>query len=165
MRDRDHDTSLLVPLLNVLESFRDPLQRIGSVDDRPEVPSRDEFCDETHSLQIVDSHPALDLLSASDGGPKDPNDVGQLHDVLKEDTVGLQRVFAAVKRRRADDIEYQIVGFAILGEIVPCVVDHRGGTPESSPTPRSRRCSLRPPSRQSVWPAALRPSRWPPKLR
>ena len=128
MRHRDHDISLLVPLLNVLESFRDPLQRIGSVDDRPEGPSRDEFCDETHSLQVVDSHPALDLLSTSDGGPKDPNDVGQLHDVLKEDTVGLQRVFAAVKRRRADDIEYQIVGFAILGEIVPCVVDHRVGT-------------------------------------
>src|SRR5258705_13801052 len=81
MRYGDHDVSLLVSVLNVLESFRDPLQGITSVDDRPELPSRDELCDETHSLQVVDSHPALDLLSTGDGGPQDPNDVGQLHDV------------------------------------------------------------------------------------
>src|SRR4051812_37399860 len=99
----------------MLESFGDPLQRITSVDDRPEPPSRDEFCDETHSLQVVDSHPALDLLSTSDGGPKDPNGVGQLHDVLQEDTVRFQRALAAVERRRADGVEYQVVSFSILG--------------------------------------------------
>jgi hypothetical protein len=32
----DHDISLLVPLLNVPEGFRDLLQRITSVDDRLE---------------------------------------------------------------------------------------------------------------------------------
>src|SRR2546423_15292448 len=128
MRHRDHDISLLVPPLHILESFRELLQWVTSVDDRPELPSGDEFCDETHSLQVVDSHPALYLLSTRDGGPKDPNDVRQLHDVFKEDTVGFQRVLAAVKRRRADDVEYQVVGFSILGEIVPRVVDHRVGT-------------------------------------
>src|SRR5882672_11014863 len=128
MRYCDHDVSLFVSLLNVLESFRDPLQGITSVDDRPELPGRDEFCDETHSLQVVDSHPALDLLSTSDGGPKGPHHVGQLHDALKEDTVRFQRVLATVKRRRADDVEYQVVAFSILREIVPGVVDHHVGT-------------------------------------
>src|SRR5882762_8781824 len=128
MRYCDHDVSLLVSLLNVLESFRDPLQGITSVDDRPELPSRDEFCDETHSLQVVDSHPALDLLSTSDGGPKDPKDVAQLHDVLKEDTTRFQRALAAVKRRRTNDVEYQVVSFSILGKIFPRVVDRRVGT-------------------------------------
>ena len=128
MRHRDHDVSLLVSVLNVLESFRDPLQGITSVDDRPELPSRGEFCDDTHSLQVVDGHTTLDLLSTGDGRPKDPNDVGQLHDVLKKDTVGLQRVPAAVKRRPADDVKYQVVGLSILGEIFPGVVDHLVGT-------------------------------------
>ena len=118
MGHRDHDISIFVPRLNVLERFRGVLQGITSVDDRPELQSRDEFCDETHSLQVVDSHSALDLLSTSDGGPKDPNDVGQLHDVLKEDPVGFQRVLGAVKRRRADNIEYQVVGFSILERAV-----------------------------------------------
>src|SRR6266853_6412981 len=114
MRHRDHDISLLVPLLNVLEGFRGLLQGITSVDDRPELPSRGEFCDETHSLQVVDCHTTLDCLPTGDGGPKDPNDVGQLHDVLKEDTVRFQRPLAAVKRCRADDVEYQVVGSSIL---------------------------------------------------
>ena len=70
MRHRDHDISLLVPLLNVLESFRGLLQGITSVDDRPELPSRGEFCDETHSLEVVDGHTTLDFLSTGDGGPK-----------------------------------------------------------------------------------------------
>src|SRR2546423_4385591 len=119
MRHRDHDISLLVSFLDVLESFRDPLQGITSVDDRPELPSRDQFCDDTHSLQVVDSHPSLDLLSTSDGSPKDPNDVGQLHDVLKENTVRFQRALAAIKRRRADDVEYQVISFSVLGEVFP----------------------------------------------
>src|SRR5690242_12000784 len=101
MRHRDHDISLLVPLLYVLESFRGLLQGITSIDDRPELPSRGEFCDETHSLQVVNCHTGLDFLPTGDGGPEDPNDVDQLHDVLKKDTVGFQRVLAAVKRRPA----------------------------------------------------------------
>ena len=55
MRHCDHDVSLLVSLLNVLERFGDPLQGITSADDRPERSSRGKFCDETHSLQVVDS--------------------------------------------------------------------------------------------------------------
>ena len=43
----DHDVSLLVPLLNILECFRDPFQRIASVDDRPERPSLGKRGDET----------------------------------------------------------------------------------------------------------------------
>src|SRR5438552_16692988 len=128
MRHRDHDISLFVSLLNVLESLRGLLQGITSVDDRPELPSRGEFCDETHSLQVVDGHTTLDFLSTGDGGPKDPNDVGQLHDVLKKDTVGLQRVLAAVKRRPADDVKYQVVGVSILGEVLTAVLDHLVGT-------------------------------------
>ena len=107
MRRRDHDISLLVPLLYVLESFRGLLQGITSIDDRPELPSRGEFCDETHSLQVVDGHTTPDFLSACEGCPKNPNDIGQLHDVLKKDTVGFQRVLAAVKRRPAA-VEYQV---------------------------------------------------------
>ena len=49
---RDYDISLLVPLLNILESFRDLLQGITSVDDRLELPSRGKLCDEIHSLQV-----------------------------------------------------------------------------------------------------------------
>src|SRR6266404_7185517 len=112
MLHRDHDISFLVPLLNIFESLRDLLQGITSVDDRFEFPSRGEFCDETHSLQVVDGHTTLDFLSAGDGGPNDPNDVGQLHDVLKKDTVGLERVLASIKRRPADDVKYQVVGFS-----------------------------------------------------
>src|SRR4029077_236969 len=43
----DHDIPLLVPLLDILESFLDALQRITSVDDRLELPSRGKFYDET----------------------------------------------------------------------------------------------------------------------
>src|SRR6476619_3187843 len=117
MRHRDHDISLLVSLLNILESFGGLLQAINSVDNGPELPSRGEFCDETHSLQVVDGDTTLDFLSTGDRGPKDPTDVGQLHDVLKKDTVWFQRVSAAVKRRPADDIKYQVVRFSILCEI------------------------------------------------
>ena len=78
--------------------------------------------------RLLIATPPLIFFFASDGGPNGPNDVGQLHDVLKEDTVGFQRVLAAVERCRADDIEYQIVGLSILGEVFPRVVDHRVGT-------------------------------------
>jgi len=105
MLDRDHDISLLVPLLNILESFGDLLQGITSVDDRFECPSGGKFCDQPHAFLVSDGHTALDFLSPGDGGPKSPNDVAQLHDVLKEDTVRFQRVLAAVKRRRADDVD------------------------------------------------------------
>ena len=69
LRHRDHDISLLVPLLNVLEGFRDLLQRITSVDDRLELPSHGKCGDESHVRHVSDGHTALDLLSASDGGP------------------------------------------------------------------------------------------------
>jgi len=52
----DHDISLLVALLNILESFRDLLQGITSVDDRLELPSRGEFYDESQSLQVFHRH-------------------------------------------------------------------------------------------------------------
>ena len=48
--------------------------------------------------------------------------------LLKENTVRFQRALAAVKRRRADDVEYQVVSLSILGEVFPRVVDHRVGT-------------------------------------
>src|ERR1017187_620266 len=117
MLHRDHDISLLVPLLNVLEGLRDLLQGITSVDDRFELPSRGKFCDESHSLQVVDGHTALYFLTPGDGGPKDPNHVSQTHDAGKKDTFGLQRVLAAVKSGRADDVKYHVVGFCTLGEI------------------------------------------------
>ena len=53
MRHRDHDISLLMPLLNVLERFRDLLQGIASVDDRLELPSRGKSYDEIQSLQCT----------------------------------------------------------------------------------------------------------------
>src|SRR5256885_6247118 len=80
MRYCDHDVSLRVSLLIVLESFRDPLQRIRSVDDRPELPSRDEFCDETHQLDVraaADSRRAKvfsQLHSGRADGPRSPDD-------------------------------------------------------------------------------------------
>jgi hypothetical protein len=89
MRDRDHDISLLVPLLNVLEGFRDLFQRITSVDDRLELPSRGKFCDEIHSFRVFHGHAALEFLTPGNGCPNDPRDVGQTDDVLKKDTVGL----------------------------------------------------------------------------
>src|SRR3954464_7395225 len=75
MRHRDHDVSLLVSLLNILECFSDPFQRIASVDDRPERPSVGQCGDETHVRHVSDGHASLDLLSAGEGGPKHPNDV------------------------------------------------------------------------------------------
>jgi hypothetical protein len=110
MLHRDYDISLLVPLLNILKGFRDLLQGITSVDDRLELPSRGKLCDEIHSLQVVYGHTALYFLTSGDGGPKDPNHVSQTHDAGKKDTFGLQRVLAAVKSGRADDIKYQVVG-------------------------------------------------------
>src|SRR5687768_547221 len=50
MRHRDHDISLLVPLLNVLEGFRDLLELRTSIDDRLELPCRGKVCDEIHSF-------------------------------------------------------------------------------------------------------------------
>ena len=89
MRHRDHDISLLVPLLNVLEGFRDLLQRNTSVDDRLELPSRGKFCDEIHSFRIVHGHAALEFLAPGNGCPKDPHGVSQTYDALKKDTAGL----------------------------------------------------------------------------
>src|ERR1019366_1390398 len=83
-----------------------------------------KFCDESHSLQVVDGHTALYFLTPGDGGPKDPNHVSQTHDAGKKDTFGLQRVLAAVKSGRADDVKYHVVGFCTLGEIFLGVVDH-----------------------------------------
>src|SRR2546428_715486 len=116
MRHCDHDISLLVPLLHILEGFRDSLQRVTSVDNRLECSSGGKVRDQPHSFLVSDGHAAGNLLSPGDGGPKGSNDVGQLHDVLKEDTLWFQRALAAVKRRRADDVEYQVVGLSILGE-------------------------------------------------
>src|SRR5688500_3715524 len=87
MRHCDYDISLLVPLLNVLEGFGYLLQRISSVDDRLELPSRRMCGDETHVRHVSDGHTALDPLSDSDGGPQHPIDVAQLHDVLKKNSV------------------------------------------------------------------------------
>src|SRR4029079_13640131 len=117
MRHRDHDVSLLVSLLNIFECFRYPLERIASVDDRPEAPSLGQCGDETHVRHVSESHTALDLLSASDRGPHHSNDVAQLHDVLKENAGRLQRALAVVKRRRADDVEYQVIRVATLREV------------------------------------------------
>jgi len=62
MRHRDHDITVLVPLLNVLERFRDLLQGITSVDDRFELSSRDKFCDEIRSFRIFRGPAALSFL-------------------------------------------------------------------------------------------------------
>src|SRR5688572_24540099 len=59
MLHRDHDISLLVPLLDILESVRDLLQAITSIDDRLELPSRGQCCDEIHSLRVFEGHTAL----------------------------------------------------------------------------------------------------------
>src|SRR5258708_21471664 len=101
MREGDYDIALLVPSLHILESFRDLLQRVTSVDDRSECAIGGKFCDQPHAFLVSDRHTALDFLSPRDGGPKGPNDVAQFHDVLKEDTVRCQRLLAAVKRRSA----------------------------------------------------------------
>src|SRR6185295_1168329 len=90
-------------------------------------PSGGKFCDQPHAFLVSDGYTTLDFLSPGDGSPKSSNDVAQLHDVLKEDTVRFQRVMAAVKRRRADDVEDQVVSSSILGEIFSGVIDHRVG--------------------------------------
>ena len=89
MCHRDHDISLLVPLLHILECFRDLLQGITSVDERIELPSRGKFCDEIHPRRVFQGHAALEFLGPGNGRPKHPNDVRETHDVLKKDTVGL----------------------------------------------------------------------------
>src|SRR5258708_32116700 len=128
MLHRYHDISLLVPLLDILESFRDALQRITSVDDRLKLPSRGKFYGEIHSLEVFHGHTAFYFLTPSDGGPQDPNQVRQTHDVLKKDTSGLQRLFEAVKSSRTDDVKYQVVGFSVFGEVFLRVIDHLVGT-------------------------------------
>jgi hypothetical protein len=100
----------LCPCSNILESFRDLLQGITSVDDRLELPSCGKFRDEIHSFQVFDGHTALCFLTPADGGPKHPNHVGQTHDAGKKETFGLQRVLALVESGRADDVKYRVAG-------------------------------------------------------
>src|SRR4051794_31702623 len=59
MPHRNHNISLLVPLLNILESFRDLLQWITSVDNRLERSMRGELYNEIHSFQVLHGHTTL----------------------------------------------------------------------------------------------------------
>src|SRR5947209_12353866 len=87
---RDDGISLLVPPLNMLESFRHLLQGITSVDDRLELSGRGKLRDESHSFQVVDRHAAPHLLPPGDTGPNGPKHIRQTHDAGKEDAFGLQ---------------------------------------------------------------------------
>ena len=47
--------------------------------------------------------------------------VGPTHDVLKKDPWAFSEVLAPVKRRRADDVEYQVVGIKCILVKSSCV--------------------------------------------
>src|SRR5579859_3276460 len=117
MLHRDHYISLLVPLFNILETLCNFFQTIASVNHRLQLPSRSQFCDQSHSLKVVDSHTTSQSPAPNHGRPKTPRYVSQTHDASKKHTVGFQRVSAAIKCSCADDVKYQVVGFSIPGEI------------------------------------------------
>src|SRR5688500_19920935 len=117
MRHGDHDISLLVPSLDVLEGFGYSLQGETSIDNRLELAGRDKVGDEAHSCRVLHGHAAFQFLAAGYGRPQDPNHASEPHNVLKKNTVGFQDVATPTKTGRADDVKYQVVGIGLCGEI------------------------------------------------
>ena len=63
MRHGDHDISLLVPSLDVLEGFGYSLQRETLIDNRLELAGRDKVGDEAHSCRVLHGHAAFQFWS------------------------------------------------------------------------------------------------------
>ncbi|MCK7518375.1 MAG: hypothetical protein MZV64_11970 [Ignavibacteriales bacterium] len=129
-------------------------------------PARPRLLDENQTFGLFPGHGADDLLLAA--RERSPEHVEQGPHFLEADrqieSPGLERTPAAGIRAAAEDVEDQIVGLTVPGEILAGVIDDVVGAQgfDIFQTGSRRRRSLRP---RHIWPAGRPSPRCRPKRR
>ena len=145
--DDDDDIADLLPGLDIAVGRDDLVQRIGSVDQRLELPGLQQSLEVLHHLLVVFRNREPDLLAAMERSDEGQERILGMRAQLRRDVDSrrFQQRLALAEGALAHRVDDHVVRLVVLGEVLGLVVDHPVGTQapdqfQRAPcrTPRSR---------------------------